>query len=262
MKILGRDLTTYAKNLRHTHRYVWYLIRCCWLFKHPWQLFYAYLTQTKPASHVIELRSGLKIFLSQQPQDAVTVFLIFVREDYGKVPPHSTVIDIGANIGVFSLYAIHQQAAKVYAYEPNSEAYQCLQRNIIENHLEGRIIPQPLAVCHLEAGVVKFPKQSSIFNAILTDKSTQDFDWAPTTTLDAIMRSVGAAQLVKLDCEGAEYDILFNASAQTLRQIEAFKMECHAGRAHELKSFLQSYGFVCNYFRADNLLTSCVWFVR
>ena len=48
---------------------------------------------------------------------------------------------------------------------------------------------------------------------------------------------------MKMDCEGAEYDILPSASKETLRRIRRVAIETHAGRGEELRDLLEASGF-------------------
>ena len=72
----------------------------------------------------------MTVCLSSHPHDLITVFVIFFHKDYGTIPEQSIVLDIGAHIGALSLYAARRGASKVYAFEPNREAYDVLCRNI------------------------------------------------------------------------------------------------------------------------------------
>lgn len=47
--------------------------------------------------------------------------------------------DIGANVGVFSLYAALQRGCDVYAFEPEAQNYACLNRNVMLNGLGRRV---------------------------------------------------------------------------------------------------------------------------
>ena len=51
----------------------------------------------------------------------------------------SVFYDVGANIGVFSLYAAKKQNCKVIALEPESQNYACLNRNIFLNRCAEKI---------------------------------------------------------------------------------------------------------------------------
>lgn len=52
--------------------------------------------------------------------------------------PHSILYDIGANVGMFSIYAA-ARGATVYAFEPESQNYAVLNRNIYLNQLQDKV---------------------------------------------------------------------------------------------------------------------------
>ena len=58
-------------------------------------------------------------------------------DDY--VKKDDCFFDIGANIGVFSIYAAKNNLAKVYSFEPESSNYYYLNKNIWHNNLSGRV---------------------------------------------------------------------------------------------------------------------------
>lgn len=69
--------------------------------------------------------------------------IVKLREFSGK---GGVFLDIGANIGYYSLMAAHQGAGKVVAFEPNPAMYGRLQFNIEANGLENRITALPIAL--------------------------------------------------------------------------------------------------------------------
>jgi FkbM family methyltransferase len=192
---------------------------------------------------MVEFRSGLKILLSDHPHDVITVFVIFFRKDYGNITPGSVVMDVGANIGIFSLYAIYAGARKVFAYEPNSEAYQLLIENIRINQAQEAILPHQLAVTGSGEEKVKFPARASMYNAIITGETQGAYELIDTIRLETMVMQTGWIDLLKLDCEGAEYEILFQSNPATLENIKSIRMEYHAGKAGELVAFLRHHGF-------------------
>jgi FkbM family methyltransferase len=46
------------------------------------------------------------------------------------------LIDVGANVGMYSIYAAKLKKARVFAFEPESQNYSTLLKNIISNELE------------------------------------------------------------------------------------------------------------------------------
>ncbi len=261
-KIPGRHPSRYIRRIPEIPKYIGYFVKCFLLFKNPLRFIRAYLAQSSLPERAVELRSGLKIHLSEHPHDIITVFVIFVREDYGKIPPGSAVIDIGANIGIFSLYAASRNATQVFAYEPNSESYQYLVKNINANRLQETIIPQQLAVTSKDGETVKFPIKTSMYNAIITDESKTDYELVETVSLATVLNRAEKIGLLKLDCEGAEYDILFNSDLTALARVETVRMEYHSGRIQEIAAALHPHGFEPCHRAADTPTSGNVWYRR
>jgi hypothetical protein len=71
----------------------------------------------------------------------------------------------------------------------------------------------------------------------------------PTTTLDAIVAELQLehCDFLKIDCEGAEYEILLNARPATLRKMRHICLEYHDGSTghshHELVALFEANGF-------------------
>lgn len=261
-RILGRDVSRYVKRIPEIPMYVWYVLKCFLLIRDPWRFIWAYLTMSSLSDRQVKLRNGLHIHLSEHPHDIVTVFAIFVREDYGSILPGSIVVDIGANIGIFSLYAAGRGAAKVFAYEPNSESFRCLLKNIDANNLEAVVTPTQLAVTSRDGATVRFPTSASMYNAIITDDNCSDFELVETVTLARIIGQTPTVDVLKLDCEGAEYDILLNASGEALSRVASIRMEYHSGPTDELWAALQGHGFRRCHLSADTPVTGNVWYQR
>lgn len=60
--------------------------------------------------------------------------------------PDEVMFDIGANVGMYSVYAAKIAGARVFAFEPESQNYGELNRNIFLNELNGRVTAYNLAV--------------------------------------------------------------------------------------------------------------------
>ncbi|MBN2390101.1 MAG: FkbM family methyltransferase [Anaerolineae bacterium] len=232
------------------------------LFKDPFGFISAYLSCKSPSGRVVELRSGLKICLSEHPHDVISVFVIFVREDYGRIQPGSIVVDVGANIGIFSLYAAQNRVARVFAYEPNSESYDYLLQNIKANHLDQVIVPGQFAVVDTPGEPVRFPTKSSMYNAIITNDNTTDFEWVSTIGLPEILDQTGDIHLLKLDCEGAEYSILFSAGEDVYALIQNIRLEYHLGREQDIENYLVQHGFVKCYSKVDTANSGNMWYEK
>ena len=53
--------------------------------------------------------------------------------------PNDVLVDVGANVGMYSVWAAATRKTKVFAFEPESQNYALLNRNIMANKLQDRI---------------------------------------------------------------------------------------------------------------------------
>ncbi len=220
------------------------VIRSCYWFKRPLAVLYHYVNKSLPEQGFVELRDGTKIFLSTQALDVVTVVLVFCRSEYGSIEKGSVVIDIGANIGAFSLLAARAGARKVYAFEPNPEVYACLEKNVRENGLDDVVIPCRKAVAGRSGERVLIPVESSPANKT-QQKEDGRCEPVETISVDDVMRQhdMECVDLLKMDCEGAEYDIIPSLTDSSCAKIKSIRMEYHEGDIASLLAEVVEKGF-------------------
>ena len=241
------------------------LVARAWpVFQRPVALAQHYLDRTLPPEKCVRLRNGGELVLSGHELDMAVVFQVFCDEVY-PVDRDTVVVDIGANIGLFSLYAAFHGAEKVYAFEPNREAYCCMLRNIERNNLQGRIIPNHLAVTSRSNELVTIPKGASPQNRIAHESAPDDEHESVTTiSLNDIVRTEGMSRidLLKMDCEGCEYEILGGTDAYTFARIGRIIIEYHDGQEREIEQNLRQHGFSLDRAVADNDRMGMLWFRR
>ncbi|KAA3642814.1 MAG: FkbM family methyltransferase [Chloroflexi bacterium] len=159
------------------------------------------------------------------------------------------VIDIGAGLGEFSLDAAQgNPKSRIYAFEPFPASYKLLQTNIKQNGLANiqafnQAIGAERGSLHLDLSEEEPLKIRGL------DKDYEEGIEVPALTLADVFEQLPLQQcdLLKLDCEGAEYAILFNAPPETLEKMQRIVMEYHDGMTEhthkELVSFLEDRGF-------------------
>jgi len=162
------------------------------------------------------------------------------------------VLDIGANVGYFSLCAILKlKKPYIYAYEPIKGNYHLLQQNIDRAPYEG-LKPFNMAVSNKAGDItLRFSEDDITTSASLLSNATGSHEEVvKCTTLEDIMRDnkLNRIDLLKMDCEGAEYNILYNTTPQQFAKINCIALETHAGSGEKenhnaLEAFLKSAGY-------------------
>jgi FkbM family methyltransferase len=219
------------------------------VFRNPLQVARHYLLRKCPPGLYVDTRSGLHIHLSGDEDDIPTLLVVFGRKDYGRVPKNAVCIDVGAHLGSFSLYAIASGAAAVYSYEPDPILYKTLLQNVQHNHLTSRIVAFQAAVVGLEIASVTFYPEGNAAGHVdpLGDDRGGILVKALTLTQIILDKQLERIDLLKLDCEGSEYEIVFNTAPEIWNRIERVRLEYHRGRADELKRHFSQLGYVLTF---------------
>jgi FkbM family methyltransferase len=171
-------------------------------------------------------------------KDAGDIFSVYVHQDYASYPilweGLSTVIDIGATVGSFTLWAGKRaKDARLFAVEPNPEVGPFLQENINANGLSARARVLAVALGGASGyGTIVEGDYSTL--ATVNPQSHSKGARIPIVTLDGLLSEIGNhCDLLKLDCEGAEYDILLGCTEEAFRGVASILCEYHpiAGRS-------------------------------
>jgi FkbM family methyltransferase len=158
------------------------------------------------------------------------------------------ILDIGAGLGDFSLDVANGcPASVVHAYEPSPESFGLLEDNLRMNSIANvRTFPEAINSTG-ETVALDISRAAAVQHSIVA-ASREGTVLVPAITLDAVLdRLEGPCDLLKMDCEGAEYEILLTATDSALSRIHRIVMEYHndsTGHDHrELVDHLQANGF-------------------
>jgi FkbM family methyltransferase len=170
---------------------------------------------------------------------------IFLDNIYHSLPVRDKiVVDVGANIGDSAIYFALSGAANVIAIEPFPRNYEMARKNIELNNLSNKIALL-LAGCSSCNGSIVVNQSEYGHDRNLTDKSGHGVK-LPLMTLENILDKNNVLRtdkaILKMDCEGCEYDIIFSSSRDTLRRFSHIQIEYHYGYKN-LKEKLEKYGF-------------------
>lgn len=178
-----------------------------------------------------------------------------------------TVVDIGANIGFFSLSFLSKYPqTRIVAFEPHPYCYGVLENyqlafpefnfDIFQQAVGRFDSTLTLKTSNLDG----FATMSSIFE---NESNTHHFE-VESIKLDTAIKNqdLDEIDLLKIDCEGSEYAILYNSSPEVFDKIRAISIETHEGSNQNesfqmLDQFIKSKGY--NTFARNEGKTGYIW---
>jgi FkbM family methyltransferase len=195
---------------------------------------------------VFETRKGQKILLNTF-HDLVTVWVVFIRQEYRVDSNCKFILDAGANIGSFSIFASMQAPhSKIIAFEPFPKTFELLQNNIKLNHLENRVKIIPVALG---------PKDGDVYMDSNPDLPSQSNGTVESGLKDGIrvpiksLKTIYATEQIthidyfKMDIEGGEHPLISQASSEEFAPVQKFSLEYHPdGSFEKIETKLKSFG--------------------
>lgn len=162
----------------------------------------------------VELRDGEGCIAAEVWQEGV------YRLDPADVAGQ-TVVDVGAHVGLFTLWAAHHGAHHVHAYEPAQDNADRLRAHLAAAGLADRVTVHPVAVGAAGGGVLSPPPDGNSGGRRLVDDDAGEP--VPTVTLAEVVATAGHVGVLKIDAEGSEYVML--ADPTPLHQVDRLAME-------------------------------------
>jgi FkbM family methyltransferase len=138
-----------------------------------------------------------------------------------------SVIDVGANIGAFSLLAASLGAKKVIGIEPVTKTFNIFQSNVKRSGLSS-IIALKNVVSAEHGKYFQISNDNDNAGANSMYNVAENSEMVRSLSLTTILKMIeGNNILLKLDCEGAEYDVLLNATQEEMDRINEIVLEIH-----------------------------------
>jgi len=220
-------------------------------FDQPLKLIRFFIFQQK-APFVITLKTTRLNFLVRNPMDIWSIKETFLDDFYkfykSKKPENGVILDIGAGIGEFAIQAaVACPGCTVIGFEPYRESFDFFQKNIKKNSLTN-VIPIDAAVSSL-AGNLTMDVSSGNPLQFRTVADEQNSVSVETLQLIPYLDKEGitSVKILKMDCEGGEYDILLPLRTEDLHRFQFITMEYHdritPHHHSELVSLLENAGF-------------------
>lgn len=231
-----------------------------------WPLIYLARRGVLRRPYLLKTWSGQRIEIDPDAEDAGVVKSVFARRSYisdeVSIPHGGVVVDVGANIGAFSLFAA-RGAGTVLAFEPEPRNHERLRRNIDLNGFRN-ITPIPMAVSS-KTGTCTFhiaaDGNSGAHSLHLTygDSSPENTVTVETLSIADILErhSLPVIDFLKLDCEGAEWEILETLTPEVSARIHRIALETHPMENYTVQDavrMLEGLGYRTTFGQKENYL--------
>lgn len=149
-----------------------------------------------------------------------------------KINPGDIVVDLGANIGIFTAYALSKGASKVYAAEPFAKYVNLLEENTKRWSDKISIIPYGISSSSGQSKIRIGSDSNTIIDSVFDNYSwdkPQDFETIINITLSELFKShsIDKVNFLKFDIEGSEYDAFKGITDKELKRVEKIAIEYH-----------------------------------
>ncbi len=231
----------------------------------------------RPVGDLVALPDGLAVYGVNPGETAFAHTEIFTRDSYGGAgdivyPDGAVILDVGANVGLFGLFAASRcRAPVIHAFEPAPETAACLEANAILHSLTLRLHRLALgdqageatftvyrnntlrSGLHADAGQDRAllarttAGQEHHETGLLDHLMEAEQITVPTARLSDVTRAEGLKRidLLKIDAERAEEQVIDGIDPDHWPHIAQVVMEVHAlgDRLPRLRTRLEGLGF-------------------
>lgn len=181
-----------------------------------------------------EMRGGQRLIVRQGTTDRLVMAEVFLErvyepDDQVSLKRGDNVIDIGGHRGYFTVMAATSHSEiNVATFEPTPESFAALMEHIKLNELSN-VKPFQLAVAAEASTRALQTTRNSERNSLLLAANDAEETLVRTVTLEQALQLAGFTHcgFLKLNCEGAEFEILLGASESTLRNVDRIIVEYH-----------------------------------
>jgi len=211
-----------------------------------------------PQDLTFRCRAGPTLRTARAPSSYLPVLEVVMEDAYhlSRLPWSGTpnalirVLDVGAHVGAFAVtLAARYPRARVACFEPSPEAGEYLAANISANDLSDRVYWHRAAVGP-HAGTARLLREvaGSCGSSLFPELAPEATSGIAVEVIDlaTAFAASGGPQLVKLDCEGGEYGIVFDSDPALWESVHCVLLEYHPVRGHswtELQTRFARLGF-------------------
>ena len=181
---------------------------------------------------IFKTKTGLKIKIRVRSTDLMALTNVWMINEYDvedfEINVNDTIIDIGAHVGLFSLLVSQLcKTGKILSFEPARENFDLFVSNLKLNHVKN-ILPFNMVVSKNSGRSNLFLNNDQSAHSIFS-KSSESVN-VESISLQKIFEDnkISSCKLLKLDCEGAEYEIIDSLPLEYLGRIQNLVIEYHS----------------------------------
>jgi FkbM family methyltransferase len=217
----------------------------------------SFVKDLKDKSHKINsiLWNSKEVFYRSSSSDMILIYEILLQSKYkseyffpNEINP-KVIFDIGGNIGITSIYlsSIFPDA-KIYTFEPIPDNFEILKKNIQNyNNIEVFNFGLGSKNGNFKVYLSNDPENFggiSFYPDPVGNKSNASISCEVKNINEVINKlNIQSIDLIKIDTEGAEYDILMSLQENILKKVTWITGELHGNNDFELLDYLNNLGF-------------------
>jgi FkbM family methyltransferase len=190
-----------------------------------------------------------------------------IRELVKKLPVNPVVIDIGANAGFFNVLLLSKiKKARILAYEPLASNTNYIGQLIAANpFMSDSLTIEKAAVTGTEKESIDLFMEDTTDNQVVAsvfagfNKDNLKKTTVPCVSLSKIVadNKLEKIDLLKMDCEGSEYDIIYNTPKEIVQLATHLAIEVHnvdeeRNNFTQLATYLEFLGYSITYAPINN----------
>jgi FkbM family methyltransferase len=160
-------------------------------------------------------------------------------EDFCDVEKGDIVVDIGFNYGIFSLGALNKGASRIYAFEPNRNIVNVLNEIYPDRE---KVTLEPIAVSDINTTLTFYEGNDTLGSNIVKPIAVgfkESYEVKCINFYEYILENkIEKIDLLKVDCEGTEYEIFECIPDEFFSQIRKIHVEFHDNDGIRIQSLI------------------------
>jgi FkbM family methyltransferase len=199
----------------------------------------------RPLPYPIDVRLAGQLHVRlEENEDTKVLWHIFVRDCYRLRGDERVILDLGANIGLFSLYAApHAPKARIFSVEPVASTFRRLNEHVRENGLAGRVTTVNCAVAGEQGERLMARVNTPYSQVVPAGTSPEQGEMVVCRTLSDLIDAFELPEIdfLKMDIERSEYEVLLSTPPAMLKRIHRMIFELHSspqGTSYRIEDIL------------------------